>query len=52
MCVGRGGGGHVSSFTNNLMAAKALALEALKVGSNMGNKYIGVIQGHPKGVAI
>ena len=43
----------ISSFFNNRMAGKTLAPEAFKVGSNMGNKYIRVIQGrHPEGVPI
>ena len=39
------------SFFNNQMVGKTLVPEAFKVRSNMGIKYIGVVQGHPEGVS-
>ena len=41
----------VISFFNNRMVGATLAPEAFKVRSNMGIKYIGVVQGHPEGVS-
>ena len=41
-----------ASIFNNQMVTVLLAPAALKVGSKVWVKYLGVIEGHPEGVAI
>ena len=41
----------MTSFFNNRMVGATLAPEAFKVRSNMGIKFIRVVQGHPEGVS-
>ena len=43
---------NVKSFFNNQIVAKLLAPAAFKVGSKVWVRYLGVIEGHPEGVAI